>query len=43
MFYRIQRDGKKNVLQYLMVLQHRNIRHTYMITLKGKKPLQMMC
>ena len=36
MFYRIKRDGEKIVLQYLMVLQHRNITHTSMITVKCK-------
>ena len=28
MFYHIERKGKKNLLQYSMVLQHRNIPHT---------------
>ena len=41
MFYRIGRRGKI-VLQYLMVLQHRNITHFPMITVKYETPSQML-
>ena len=37
-----QRETGKTVLQYLMILQHRNITHTSMITAKCKKPSQMV-
>ena len=30
------------IVKGLMVLQHRNITHTSMITVKGKKPSQLM-
>ena len=40
MFYHRERQEKHVVFQYLVVLQHRNIRHFKMITLISKKPSQ---
>ena len=37
-----ERRKEKIVLQYLIVLQHSNLTHTLMITVKCKKPSQMM-
>ena len=39
LFCRIEKDGERIILQYLMILQHQNIKHTSMVTVKCKKIL----